>query len=259
MGSGYRVTVLTLFPSLVREYFRTSIVGRLVERGELHPEVIDIRDFATDRHRSCDDAPYGGGAGMVMMAEPLSRALESVDARGRHVVFPTPAGRRFTQEAAYALSRRDGMVLICGRYEGIDQRIVDEYVHEEWSLGDYVLSSGELASMVIMDAVYRLRDGAIRRESVEEDSFQDGLLEYPHYTRPETILGRSVPDVLLSGHHEKIQQWRRARQVERTARNRPDLLATAPLSPAEQETVQGILKVQGIPKGEESDGCTENS
>ncbi len=253
MGSGYRVTVLTLFPELVTEYFRTSIVGRLVERGDVVPEVVDIRDFTTDRHRSCDDAPYGGGAGMVLMAQPLAAALESVDARARHVVFPTPAGLPFVQGDAQRLAGLDGMVLICGRYEGIDQRVVDEYVDEEVSLGDYVLSSGELAAMVVMDAVYRLRDGAIRRESVVEDSFQDGLLEYPHYTRPETILGRRVPEVLLSGHHERILAWRRRKQLERTACRRPDLLQRVALSEDERVFTEEILK------GEKDNGRNQGS
>jgi tRNA (guanine37-N1)-methyltransferase len=242
VGAGYRVTILTLFPDLVREYFRTSIVGRLVQRGELVPEVVDIRDFSTDRHRSCDDAPYGGGAGMVLMAQPLAAALDSVDAGTRHVVFPTPAGIPFSQLHARKLAERDGVVLICGRYEGIDQRIVDEYVNQEFSIGDYVLSSGELAAMVILDAVYRLRDGAIRVESVQEDSFQDGLLEYPHYTRPESFRGRNVPEVLLSGHHARIVAWRRREQLVRTARRRPDLLEQVSLTPAERELTEDILK-----------------
>ncbi len=242
MGAGYRVTVLTLFPELVEQYLRTSIVGRLVEDGMLKPEVVNIRDFSTDRHRSCDDAPYGGGAGMVLMAEPLAAALDHVDAQGQHVVFPTPAGTPFSQTGAQSLSEQENLVLICGRYEGIDQRIVDEYVDQEISLGDYVLSSGELAAMVIIDAVYRLWDGAIRRESVVEDSFQDHLLEYPHYTRPEVFRGRSVPDVLRSGHHKEKEKWRRGQQIMRTAQRRPELLAHAQLTDEEQKWVEQILK-----------------
>jgi len=242
VGTGYGITVVTLFPDFVRSYFRTSIVGKAVERGALEPAVVDIRDFARDRHRTCDDAPYGGGAGMVLMAEPLAAALDSIDAQGQHVVFPSPSGVPFRQEDAYRLSRLEGLVLICGRYEGIDQRIIDEYVHEELTIGDYVLSSGELAAMVVIDAVYRLRDGMLRAESVEEESFQDGLLEYPHYTRPETFRGRSVPEILLSGHHARIAQWRREQRLLKTARNRPDLLRQAPLDDNERKLAGVILE-----------------
>lgn len=242
MDSGYRITVLTLFPALVQEYFRTSLVGKAVDRGALAVDVVDIREFALDRHRTCDDAPYGGGAGMVLLAEPLAAALDSVDAKARHVVFPTPSGVPFRQDDALRLSEKEGLVLICGRYEGIDQRIVDEYVHEELTIGDYVLSSGELAAMVIIDAIYRLRDGMLRRESVQEDSFQDGLLEYPHYTRPETFRSRSVPEVLLSGHHARIARWRRDQQLMRTAINRPDLLQHVQLDEAERKMTESIRK-----------------
>ncbi|SIQ96934.1 tRNA (guanine37-N1)-methyltransferase [Alkalispirochaeta americana] len=242
MADGYGITVLTLFPELVEEYFRTSIVGKAADRGALIPKVINIRDFSQDRHRSCDDAPYGGGAGMVLMAEPLATALDSVDAKARHVVFPTPSGRPFRQRDALRLSRQKEIVLICGRYEGIDQRIVDEYVDEEFTIGDYVLSSGELAAMVVIDAVYRLREGMLRPESVLEDSFQDGLLEHPHYTRPEVFRSRKVPEILLSGHHARIAQWRREQQVIRTARNRPDLLQNLSLTEAEQILTESILE-----------------
>ena len=242
MDTGVRIGVLTLFPDIVERYFATSIVGKAVDRGVLVPNVVDVRDFATDRHRSCDDAPYGGGAGMVLTPEPLARALESVDAGRRRVIFPSPSGKRFDQKTAERISRIDDFVLICGRYEGIDQRIIDEYVDEELSIGDYVLSSGELAAMVIVDAVYRLREGMIRPESVREESFQDGLLEYPHYTRPEEFRGRRVPDVLLSGHHERIARWRREMQLVKTARNRPDLLEGIELTLQEKQTIEGLSK-----------------
>lgn len=240
MAAGFRVTVLTLFPELLHTYFATSLVGKAVERGDLIVDVVDIRDFSTDRHRSVDDAPYGGGAGMVLMPGPLAAALDSVDAPARHVVFPSPSGRRFTQETAQRLSDRDGLVLICGRYEGIDQRIIDSYVDEELSLGDYVLSSGELGAMVIVDAVYRLREGMLTRESITDESFQDGLLEYPHYTRPEIFRGMGVPDILLSGHHARIERWRHEQKLRRTARNRPDLLARRRLSPEEQAVLDSL-------------------
>ncbi|MFP4211639.1 MAG: tRNA (guanosine(37)-N1)-methyltransferase TrmD [Alkalispirochaeta sp.] len=253
MGSGYRITVLTLFPDLVELYFRTSIVGKAVDSGTIEAEVVDIRDFAIDRHRTCDDAPYGGGAGMVLMAGPLAAALDSVDAHRRHVVFPTPSGVPFHQRDAERLAGYDGMVIICGRYEGVDQRIIDEYVDEEVSIGDYVLSSGELAAMVIADGVYRLREGMIRRESVEEDSFQDGLLEYPHYTRPIEFHGRTVPDVLLSGHHRKIAEWRRREKIRRTAERRPDLIETAPLSEEEKQYARSVIR-QGERDGRDTGG-----
>lgn len=237
MAAGFRISVLTLFPDLLHSYFATSIVGKAVTRGDLAVEVVDIRDFSTDRHRSVDDAPYGGGAGMVLMPGPLAAALDSVDASTRHVVFPSPSGRRLTQAVAQRLSEREELVLVCGRYEGIDQRIIDEYVDEELSLGDYVLSSGELGAMVIVDAVYRLREGMLTQESIADESFQDGLLEYPHYTRPETFRGVRVPEVLLSGHHARIQRWRHEQKLRRTARNRPDLLDARGVTAEEQATL----------------------
>ena len=253
MDTGYRVSVLTLFPEIVDHYFQTSIVGRAVTRGALRPDVVNIRDFANDRHRTCDDAPYGGGAGMVLLPGPLAGALDSVDAQRRYVVFPTPSGALFRQSDAARLAGLDDLVLICGRYEGIDQRIIDEYVDEEISIGDYVLSSGELAAMVIVDAVYRLREGMIRRESVEEDSFQDGLLEHPHFTRPVEFHGRSVPDVLLSGHHEQIAAWRRREKLRKTARVRPDLLADADLCPDEVGFAEGVVQNKGVSNGRNQD------
>ncbi len=179
---------------------------------------------------------------MVLLPEPLAAALDSVDAHRRHVVFPSPSGIRFTQEHAQRLAERDDIVFICGRYEGIDQRIIDEYVDEEISIGDYVLSSGELATMVIIDAVYRLRTGVIKRESVVEDSFQDGLLEHPHYTRPVSFRGRSVPEVLLSGHHEKINRWRRREKLRKTAKYRPDLLSGVQLSAEDRADIEDIVE-----------------
>lgn len=219
-----KVTLLTLFPELLEAYFSTSILGKLVDDGRLEYSVVDIRDFATDRHRTCDDAPYGGGAGMVMKPEPLAAALDSVLAEGARVVYPTPSGRLFDQQTASDLALEAELVLICGRYEGIDQRVIDIYVDDEISVGDYVLSSGEVAGMVIVDAVYRLLDGAISKESLVEESFSTGLLEYPQYTRPAEFRGRRVPEVLLSGHHNEIAKWRRSAAREKTARYRSDLL-----------------------------------
>jgi len=218
------IYVLSLFPEIVEAYFSASILGKAVDRGLIRLVSVNIRGFARDRHRSCDDTPYGGGAGMVLSPEPLGRALESVSARTRRTLYASPSGRRFTQNAAAELAREEELVFICGRYEGVDQRIIDLYVDDELSIGDYVISSGELSTLVIIDAIYRLRENVISRESLEEESFTDGLLEYPHYTRPEVYGGLRVPDVLLSGHHERIRQWRYLQRLDKTQRFREDLL-----------------------------------
>ncbi len=219
------LTVLTLFPDFVESYFATSIAARAVARGFIEYRAVNIRDFAQDRHGTCDDAPYGGGAGMVLMPGPLGRALDSVEALKKRTVFPTPSGNLLTASYARELSEERELVLICGRYEGIDQRIVDLYVDDEISIGDYVLSSGELAALVIVDAVIRLGEGVISEESLREESFNGGLLEYPQYTRPEVFAGMQVPEVLLSGNHANIREWRLRESVRKTKRNRPDLFA----------------------------------
>ena len=216
--------VLTLFPEIVESYFRGSIMARAVESGVIAYEVVNIRDFARDRHRSVDDAPYGGGAGMVLMPGPLAGALEAVGATHRRTVYPSPSGKVFDSSYAGDLSREKELVLVCGRYEGIDQRIIDEYVDDEICVGDYVLSSGEVAALVVIDSVYRFVAGVLTPESLEEESFTGGLLEYPHYTRPESFHGLRVPEVLLSGHHERIRKWRVLQRLKKTERNRPDLI-----------------------------------
>ena len=219
-----KFTVLSLFPDILRGFFDDSIMSRAVDRGLVDYELVNIRDYAYDRHRVCDDSPYGGGAGMVLKPEPLALALDAVGASGKRVVFPTPSGRPFTQGAAEDLAGEEELVFICGRYEGIDQRIVDSYVDDELSIGDYVISSGEIATLVMIDATYRLLDGVITRESLEEESFTQPLLEYPHYTRPEDFRGLRVPEILLGGHHANIAAWRLEKRVEKTLTNRPDLL-----------------------------------
>ena len=216
--------VLSLFPEIVEAYFASSIMKKAVDRGIVRWENINIRDFAADRHKTCDDAPYGGGAGMVLKPEPLGAALEHAGADRIRTLYPTPSGRLFSQDYAKELSREKELVLICGRYEGIDQRIIDLYVDDEISIGDYVLSSGEIASFVVIDAVFRLLDGVLTPESLEEESFDQGLLEYPQYTRPEVYRGFRVPEVLLSGHHANIVTWRREKRILKTEKNRPDLL-----------------------------------
>lgn len=226
-----KFTLLTLFPELCTEYFRHSILSKAVDKGFVEYSVINIRDFAKDKHKTCDDSPYGGGAGMVLLPEPLGCALDSVNAGTKRVIFPTPSGVRFNQSLARDFSKEQELVILCGRYEGIDQRIIDLYVSDEISLGDYVLSSGEIAAMVIIDAVYRLIEGVISTESLKEESFSNNLLEYPHYTRPESYRGIKVPEVLISGHHAKIEEWRLQKSVEKTKKNRPDLLESDILPP----------------------------
>ncbi|WP_304224998.1 tRNA (guanosine(37)-N1)-methyltransferase TrmD [Gracilinema caldarium] len=235
-------TVLTLFPEIVDAFFATSIMAKAIHRGVIGYRSINIRDFATDKHHKCDDAPYGGGAGMLMLPEPLGRALEyagaqkklmqaeAQEAPNRHnkrarVVYLSPSGRLFDQDLARELATEQELILLCGRYEGIDQRIIDSYVDDEISIGDYVLSSGEVGALVLIDATYRLVEGVISAESLEEESFSDGLLEYPQYTRPEIYDMLRVPEVLLSGHHEQIRRWRLRKRVEKTLLVRPDLIA----------------------------------
>jgi len=219
-----KITILTLFPDIIEGYFRSSIMAKAVERGIISYKVVDIREFSLDHYKSCDDYPYGGGAGMVMKPGPLAGALDSVNAKAIRTIYPSPSGKVFSQKYASALAGEEELVFICGRYEGIDQRIIDSYVDDEICVGDYVLSSGEIASLVIVDAVYRLLDGVISKESLEEESFSNGLLEYPQYTRPEVFRDMKVPDVLLSGHHKNIREWRLAKSLEKTKINRPDLL-----------------------------------
>jgi tRNA (guanine37-N1)-methyltransferase len=216
--------VLSLFPDLVEAYFASSIMAKAVDKELVAWENINIRDYAMDRHKTCDDAPYGGGAGMVLKPEPLGAALEYAGADRIRTIYPTPSGKLFSQNYAKELSRENEIILICGRYEGIDQRIIDLYVDDEISIGDYVLSSGEIASLAIIDAVYRLLEGVLTPESLEEESFDQGLLEYPHYTRPEVYRGFRVPEVLLSGHHANIGAWRREKRFLKTKNNRPELL-----------------------------------
>ena len=226
------VDVITIFPRMVEAALSEGVVGRARERGLVDIRVRDLREYTDDRHRSVDDIPYGGGPGMVMKPEPLFRAVEAIAAeRGRPsaVVLMTPQGRRFTHAEAERLSRMDRLVVICGRYEGVDERVADALVTDEISIGDYVLSGGELPALVVIDAAVRLVPGVVGdASSVETDSFAQGLLDHPHYTRPAVFRGMAVPEVLVSGHHGDIERWRRAEQVRRTEERRPDLLADRP-------------------------------
>ena len=226
-----KYTVLSLFPQFIEAFFSVSIPARAVERGIIEYQCINIRDFASDKHKSCDDAPYGGGAGMLMLPEPLGNALNSVISQNNfekrpapRVIYMSPSGRMLTQALVEELAGEPELLLICGHYEGIDQRIIDVFVDDEISVGDYVLSSGETAALVLIDATFRLLDKAISPKSLDEESFCGGLLEYPQWTRPERYSDIKVPEILLSGHHENIRHWRLRKSVERTVFMRPDLI-----------------------------------
>ncbi len=235
-----KITVLTLFPEMVEPFFTSSIMKRAVEKGIISYRIINFRDYASGRHRKADDEPFGGGAGMVLMAEPLFRTADALSLKGKRVVFPTPSGRLFNQKYALDLSKEEELVFICGHYEGLDQRVIDGLVTDEISIGDYVLSSGETASLVIIDALYRLIEGVITEESLTDESFSHGLVEYPQYTRPEVYCNKKVPDVLLSGHQRHITEWRRYKGLEKTLLNRPDLLSHASLSIKERQDLLNI-------------------
>ena len=223
-----RLDVLTIFPPLVAGAMEHSIIGRARDRGLVEIQVHDLRDYASDRHRTVDDYPYGGGAGMVMKPEPWFRAVESLRTIGNpgRAILLTPQGQRLDQRLVWRLAAEDRLIILCGRYEGVDERVRAHLVDEEVSIGDYVLSGGEPAAVVLIDAVVRLQPGVLgSSQSTVEESFSDGLLEYPQYTRPAEFRGWRVPDVLLSGDHGAVERWRREQQLERTSQRRPDLLA----------------------------------
>ena len=223
-----RFDIITIFPEIFRGVFEFGIIRRAVEAGLIELQIHDLRDFTYDRHHQVDDRPFGGGAGMVMKPEPLFRAVEALTHKteATRVVLMSPQGKRFNQQIAKEFAEMPRLLLICGRYEGIDERVVENLVTDEVSIGDYVLSGGEIPAMVVVDAVTRLLPGALGcDESAEQDSFSNGLLDYPHYTRPSEYRGLKVPEVLLSGHHAEIDKWRREKAMEKTRKNRPDLLA----------------------------------
>ena len=323
-----KYTVLTLFPEIPDAYFASSIMAKAIARGIIEYRAINIRDYALDRHNTCDDAPYGGGAGMLMLPEPLGRALEAagvgrrgigdrglgagddagvspegaifgdgapgalrgcpplrggaqdplggagagggasplspiidraspVPAGGRRAVYLSPSGRPFTQEMAWEMAGLGELVLVCGRYEGIDQRVVDLYIDDEVSVGDYVLSSGEVAALAVIDATYRLVGEVIAERSLREESFSGGLLEYPQYTRPEIYGSMRVPEVLLSGHHEKIRRWRLERRVERTLRLRPGLALRGREAGLFDGETNGIID-RMLSRGDAAEGVTRD-
>ena len=220
--------IMTLFPDMINSGMNDSVIGRAVRNGLITVNAVNIRDYSTDKHRHVDDYPYGGGAGMVMQPGPIYDCYKDItkDMKARpRVLYMTPQGNTFTQDKAQELAAEEELIFLCGHYEGVDERILDEIVTDNLSIGDYVLTGGELPAMVMMDAIARLIPGVLgSSESAPHDSFQDGLLEYPQYTRPETFHGVSVPDVLLSGHHANIEKWRRQQSLRRTYERRPDLL-----------------------------------
>ena len=263
--------IMTLFPDMVTDGLNTSITGRAAGKGLLSIEAVNIRDYAFNKHNSVDDYPYGGGAGMLMQAEPVYQCYEAVkekirmnrlkkekktgaakvcgavkasdEERSFRVVYLSPQGRTFCQSMAEEFAREDELVLLCGHYAGIDERVLEEIVTDYVSVGDYVLTGGELPAMIIVDAVARLVPGVLHNNaSAEFESFQDNLLEYPQYSRPEVWHEKRVPEVLLSGHHANVEKWRREQSVIRTARNRPDLLRRAELTTAEQELAEEIIR-----------------
>lgn len=240
-----RIDVVTLFPELFEIVTRYGVTGKAAQRGVVELGLWNPRDYTSDRHRTVDDRPYGGGPGMVMMVRPLRDAIHAARTAAPHskVICLSPQGRRLDQRAVAELATRPGMILVAGRYEGIDQRLIDTEIDEEWSIGDYVLSGGELAAMVVIDAVTRLLPGVLGHEqSAEQDSFTAGWLDHPHYTRPEEMDGMRVPEVLLGGDHAAIARWRLKQALGRTWLKRPDLLERLSLSPQQQALMDEFIR-----------------
>ena len=239
--------VLTLFPDMIRDGFQTSITGRAVEKGLLSLDTVNIRDFSVNKHNRVDDYPYGGGAGMVMQAEPVYLAYQSVAEKlpkKPKVLYMSPQGKVFNQRMAEELAQEEEVVFLCGHYEGIDERVLEDIVDEEVSIGDYVLTGGELPALVIMDAVSRLVGGVLHNEdSAEFDSFHDNLLEYPQYSRPEVWRDKAVPPILMSGHHANVEKWRREQSLIRTLERRPDLLENANLTKQDKKFLAKLKEV----------------
>ncbi len=238
-----KITILTIFPEMFESVLNSSILGRAREQGLIEVECVDIRPFSDRKHKNTDDYPFGGGAGMVMLAQPIMDAMDSVtgpDFKGRRI-YMGPRGTTLTTAKARALAQEEQLVLLCGHYEGVDQRALDACIDEEISIGDYILTGGELAAMVLTDCVSRFIPGVLGSgESAEEESFSDGLLEYPQYTRPRELKGMEVPEVLLSGDHAKIKAWRRQESLRATKRFRPDLLETAALTDKEKKLLEEL-------------------
>lgn len=215
--------VLTLFPEMF-EILNQSIIGKAIEKNLIDIHLINIRDFSKDKHKKVDDTPYGGGAGMVMKPDVVYDAYQSVKDKNAKVIYMSPQGKNLNQKKVEELSKESHLVILCGHYEGIDQRVLDKIVDEEISIGDYVLTGGEIPAMVLIDSVSRYVEGVLKEDSIKEESFSNGLLEYPQYTRPEVFEGIKVPEILLSGHHENIEKWRKEKSLEITKKKRPELL-----------------------------------
>ena len=229
--------VLTLFPEMF-EPLNKSIIGRAKEKGLIIINLINIRDFSKNKHKKVDDTPYGGGAGMVMMPDVVYDAYKSLNSKDAKVIYMSPQGQKLNQKKVVELSKEKHIILLCGHYEGIDQRVIDEIVDEEISIGDYVLTGGELPAMIVIDSVSRYIEGVLKDDSTKEESFSEGLLEYPQYTRPEVFNGKQVPEVLLSGHHENIDKWRREQSLINTKKKRPDLLENIELSEKDKRILE---------------------
>ena len=237
--------IMTLFPEMVMQGLDTSIIGRAMNKGLLSIEAVNIRDYAFNKHNSVDDYPYGGGAGMLMQAEPVDQCYQAVEEKiGKkpRVIYLSPQGKTFNQNMAEEFANEEELVFLCGHYEGIDERVLEEIVTDYVSIGDYVLTGGELPAMIMVDAISRLVPGVLHNDvSAEFESFQDNLLEYPQYSRPEVWHDKRVPEVLMSGHHANIEKWRREQSVIRTAKNRPDLLEKAELTEAERRLADSLM------------------
>ena len=240
--------VLTLFPEMIMNGLETSILGRAAAKGIVSFEAVNIRDYTLERHGKVDDYPYGGGAGMVMQAEPIYRAYEAlVEKIGKkpRVIYMTPQGQTFNQSIAEDLAKEEDLVFLCGHYEGVDERVLEMIATDYLSAGDYVLTGGELPAMMMIDCISRLVPGVLNNNvSAEFETFHDNLLEYPQYTRPEVFMGKKVPDILLSGHHANVEKWRREQSIIRTLKNRPELLGDAVLSKKEQKFLDELLRQQ---------------
>lgn len=233
--------VLTLFPEMF-EPLKQSIIKRASEKKLIDINLVNIRDFSEDKHNKVDDTPYGGGAGMLMKADVVDRAYNSVKSENAKVIYLTPQGKTLNQKVVKDLSKQEHLILLCGHYEGIDQRVLDKIVDEEISIGDYVLTGGELPAMVLIDSVSRYVEGVLSDGSTDEESFSNGLLEYPQYTRPEVFNDVKVPDVLISGHHENIRKWRRERSLENTFKKRPEMLENIELTKNEKDYIEKLKK-----------------
>jgi tRNA (guanine37-N1)-methyltransferase len=234
-----KITILTLFPEMFASYLDNSIIKRAIARGKVEFELVNIRDFSLDKNHRVDDYPTGGGAGLIMRCQPVLAALKSVRNESSYVMLTSPRGKTYNQQKALELSKKDHLIFVCGHYEGIDER-VNKYVDEQISIGDYILTGGEIGAMAISDSIIRLIDGAITKESTEEETFENGLLEYPQYSEPFEYDGQYIPDILYSGNHGAIEKWRKKQSLKLTKEYRPDLLKDYPLSKQEKKLMDEL-------------------